>query len=505
MNNKALRLLISEETTKLVVKIEEISNNLLNTEQVKKLIVAYGLKNYKARTKTKSDNKNKESRGDFYSSNIFDALISQREKDGNLDYLYKKHYYEDCIFIGTELIVQKLNECKDDKRFILDLIISEILKEGYKTGKGIRKIVDPNILNINIKLGADIQGDDIDINFNDSLNSGYHMGIVGTTGSGKSQLALNFTSQIINKSSKTNIIVFDYAKGDIANNNKYVSDINAQVIDVLNEGVPFNPFNINNITDMKIEELKELIVSTQHMIGPNQKMELYDVMKMAFKENEEVDFNILNREVKDYYKSNNKEYNVLVELFHKISILDIFKNESQSSLIDSFMESNIIFDLHNIESTMSIKELVVFFILNKLYTEAIKLPDSKIDEESGCREIRTIILLDEGHNYLKTKNPILEKMFRELRSKGVAIIVVTQAFSDFKTKNFDYSEMMNWVMVMKSQIDSRSIQQALNVDSEQSKELQVKIPNLPAFSYYARGIKDKDNNITLIKNEKYNK
>lgn len=504
VNNKALRLYITKETQDIISEFEEVTNDLLDKSELKKFIVAYGYKHY-VRGKYINGRRNIEVRAGTYTSDLFDALIKQKENISDLDYNVKKAYYEDYIEIGAKLISDKMDKCNDKNTFILNLIRDDI---GVYRGQSETKNKADKIWNsesVDITLGMDNNDNKIDINFNNSLNSGYHMGIVGTTGSGKSQLALNLTSQIINKSPNTNIIVFDYAKGDIANNNKYVSDINAQVIDVLNQGVPFNPFNINNITDMKIEELKELVVSTQQMIGPNQKMELYDIMKRSFKENEKVDFSILNKEVKDYYKANNKEYNVLVELFHKISILDIFKNESQFSLIDSFMESNIIFDLHNIESTMSIKELVVFFILNKLYAEAIKLPDSRIDEATGCREIRTIVLLDEGHNYLKTKSPILEKMFRELRSKGVAIIVVTQAFSDFKTKNFDYSEMMNWVMVMKSQIDSRSIQQALNIDLEQSKVLQVTIPNLSAFSYYTRGIKDKDNNITLIKIDKYNK
>lgn len=503
-NNKALRLFITKETQNIISEFEEATNDLLDKSELKKFIVAYGYKNY-VRGKYINGKRNIEVRSGTYTSDLFDALIKQKENISELEYDVRKEYYEDCIEIGAKLISNKMDKCKDKNTFILNLIRDEI---GGERAQSQTKNIGDNVWNsktIDIILGRDNDNNDININFNDSLNSGYHMGIVGTTGSGKSQLALNLTSQIINKSPNTNIIVFDYAKGDIANNNKYISDINAEVIDVLNEGVPFNPFNINDITAMKIEELKELVVSTQQMIGPNQKMELYDIMKRVFKENKEVDFNILNKEIKDYYKANNKEYNVLVELFHKISILNIFKNESQTNLIDSFMKSNIIFDLHNIESTMSIKELVVFFILNKLYTEAIKLSDSRIDEASGCREIRTIVLLDEGHNYLNTKNPILEKMFRELRSKGVAVVVVTQAFSDFKTKNFDYSEMMNWVMVMKSQIDSKSIQQALNVDVEKSKELQVTIPNLSTFSYYVRGIKGKDNNITLIKGEKYNK
>lgn len=504
INNKALRLFITKETQESISQFEEVTNDLLDKSELKKFIVAYGYKHY-VRGKSTNGKRSIEVRASTYTSDLFDALIKQREKVSDLEYDLRKAYYEDFIEIGAKLISDKLNRCKDKNTFILNLIRYSI--EGDKgnfESENKRSRVWAS-QTINVELGRDSNDNKIDITFNDSLNSGYHMGIVGTTGSGKSQLALNITSQIINKSSNTNIIVFDYAKGDIANNGKYVSDINAQVVDVLKDGIPFNPFNINNITDIKIEELKELIVSTQPFIGPNQKMELYEIMKRTFNENEVVDFNILNKEVKDYYRGNNKEYNVLVELFHKISILGIFKNQSQADLLNSFMESNIIFDLHNIDSTMSIKELVVFFILNKLYTEAIKLPDSNIDKETGMREIRTVIVLDEGHNYLKAKNLILEKMLRELRSKGIAVVIITQAFTDFKTKSFDYSEMMNWVMVMKSQIDTKSIQQALNVDVETSKELGIIIPNLPSFSYYVRGIKDENNNVTLIQSEKYNK
>lgn len=74
-------------------------------------------------------------------------------------------------------------------------------------------------------------------------------------------------------------------------------------------------------------------------------------------------------------------------------------------------DKDIIFDLSGIPATSSVKEIITFLILNKIYTETINLSDSKIDPTTKLREIRTIVLIDEAHRNLGVKNSILKKCF----------------------------------------------------------------------------------------------
>ncbi|MFW3398449.1 hypothetical protein ACN9K5_10795, partial [Aliarcobacter butzleri] len=71
----------------------------------------------------------------------------------------------------------------------------------------------------------------------------------------------------------------------------------------------------------------------------------------------------------------------------------------------------MIIDLHKMPV---LKELIGYLVIERLYKEMAALPDSTIKE--GRRTIRTILVIDEAHNYLGQKNIFLEKIIREGRS-----------------------------------------------------------------------------------------
>lgn len=56
-------------------------------------------------------------------------------------------------------------------------------------------------------------------------------------------------------------------------------------------------------------------------------------------------------------------------------------------------------------------------MLTALYRELMAMPDSAVTD--GVQEMRTIIVIDEAHHFLKDKklNAILERLIREIHSK----------------------------------------------------------------------------------------
>lgn len=503
---QAIRLKINRDTQFYFKVLEKELSNFIDSTIVRQLALAYGIKYYPRKIDLNNNEKNKqretEIRSNYLVNPIFDSLI--RQKNYNLENKKKKTLYEDYLEYGAKLLYDKFQKNNNSDNFLLCLIDDDIYDIDNTEDYSSQELQSITPEEIKICMGLDEDGKAVEIKFNSITNTGYNMGIIGTTGSGKTQIALKISSQVHEKSPNTNIIFLDYGKGDVATNKKYINDINASVINAITDGIPFNPFNIKDISNVKIEELKELICSNQPRIGPNQRMELFRVIETCYNKHKHVTFNIVYDELMEFYKEQGKESNVLVELFHKIVISDIFRSESNENEISSFLKDNIIIDLHNIDSTMSIKEIVAYFILHKIYSEAINLPDSKIDKETGTREIRTMILLDEGHNYLNAKNPILQKMLRELRSKGISVVIITQSFNDFITQEFDYSEMMNWVLVMKSHISAKDIQKSLCISSEASKMLQLEIPNMSPLCFYMRGLGENEELPILIKNNPYN-
>lgn len=504
---QAIRIKINSDTQFYFKVLEKELSNIIDSTLVRQLALAYGIKYYPRKIDSNNSEKNKqretEIRSNYLVNPVFDSII--RSKNYDLENKKKKTLYEDYLEYGAKLLYDKFQKNENNDNFLLCLIDDDIDIHFGNTedniGEELRSI---NPEEIKICIGLDEEEKEVHIKFNSIANAGYNMGIVGTTGSGKTQISLKISSQVHEKSPNTNIIFLDYGKGDVATNEKYINDINATVINALTDGISFNPFNIKDISDVRIEELKELICSNQARIGANQRMELFVVLKKCYDKYEHVTFDVVYKELIEFYREQGKESNVLVELFHKIVISNIFRNKSDEDMISSFLKDNMIIDLHNIDSTMSIKEIVAFFILHKIHTEAINLPDSKINKETGVREIRTMILLDEGYNYLNAKNPILQKMLRELRSKGISVVIITQSFNDFDTQEFDYSEMMNWVIVMKSHISAKDIQKSLCTSLESSKKLQLEIPNMPPLSLYMRGLEKNEELPMIIKSGSYN-
>lgn len=66
--------------------------------------------------------------------------------------------------------------------------------------------------------------------------------------------------------------------------------------------------------------------------------------------------------------------------------------------------------------------------------------------ENGVRAMRYIILIDEAHVLFKEKKyqEILEKILREIRSKGVSIILLSQGIEEYNQSNFDFLQCVKW-------------------------------------------------------------
>ena len=70
--------------------------------------------------------------------------------------------------------------------------------------------------------------------------------------------------------------------------------------------------------------------------------------------------------------------------------------------------------------------------------------------ENGVRAMRYIILIDEAHVLFKEKKyqEILEKILREIRSKGVSIILLSQGIEEYNQSNFDFSSMCEMAFLL---------------------------------------------------------
>lgn len=63
--------------------------------------------------------------------------------------------------------------------------------------------------------------------------------------------------------------------------------------------------------------------------------------------------------------------------------------------------------------------------------------------ENGHQALRYVLLIDEAHVIFKDRKSqdLLEKMLREIRSKGVIVVLLSQGIEEFNQPSFDFSSM----------------------------------------------------------------
>ncbi len=70
----------------------------------------------------------------------------------------------------------------------------------------------------------------------------------------------------------------------------------------------------------------------------------------------------------------------------------------------------------------------------------MNMENTPVNDDKICA-MRYVILIDEAHVVFKEKkyHDILEKILREIRSKGVSVILLSQGIDEFNQKDFDFS------------------------------------------------------------------
>lgn len=148
----------------------------------------------------------------------------------------------------------------------------------------------------------------------------------------------------------------------------------------------------------------------------------------------------------------------------------------------------MIIDVHKMPV---LKELVAYLVIERLYKEMVGLPDSKVIDSR--RTIRTILVIDEAHNYLCQKNIFLQRIIREGRSKGVVVFFASQSPSDYQQKFFDFQELLEFSFLFQCQgTTAKDIQDILGCSNKTAKDLQTEVARLEPFQVISRGMNKTD-------------
>ena len=302
---------------------------------------------------------------------------------------------------------------------------------------------------IKIQVGKNLinENESLYLNLNDTkLYNNCHIAVAGNSGTGKTQFALEFLSQIYEQSNgHVNFIYLDFKglkQDDIKRMDKFFQDTRTNFVDVPQTPFPVNPLtfidNINEVNKtMGIDKFVDIVCKYSNL-GIKQKGKLREATYNTFIEQKGGLYPTLEQINERLQELIGDKKDTLTEIMDELSRYKIFiddpKNES------NFLNSNVYLSLSG-DLSNSVRFTSLFLIINYLYNTFMNMDNSPV--ENNVKALRYVLLIDEAHVLFKEKKyqDILEKLLREIRSKGVSVVLLSQGIDEYNQPNFDFSSM----------------------------------------------------------------
>lgn len=290
-----------------------------------------------------------------------------------------------------------------------------------------------------------------------------NMGIIGTMGTGKTQLTKSLVTQLCRQQPNNfdghplGILIFDY-KGDY-NETKpdFVQAAGARVLKPYH--LPFNPFSLQGVRrkpQLPIHTANAFtdIIARIYGLGPKQSATLLRCVVSAYQSCgiESSDPSTWDRtaptfeQVYQVYaddesiKKNDSLYAAMDKLF-QFQVLE--GDPDRTSSLFGLLRGVVVIDLSGYDT--DIQNLIVAITLELFYSQMQNTGSSQADRD--FRQLTRFILVDEADNFMSQNFPALKRIMKEGREFGVGTILSTQFLRHFGSGDDDYSSyILTWVV-----------------------------------------------------------
>lgn len=304
-----------------------------------------------------------------------------------------------------------------------------------------------------------------------------HIAIMGRNGSGKTRLALSLLTQL-SGSANTQVpaLVFDYAKGDISGNELFIRALGANVVVLPKARIPLAPLAVSNVDEysrrVAARRLRDTICSVVRL-GAIQKDRCLQILEWLYQEaGDAPDLEDLVKLCHIAYEQEDWQPDSLSACIREFGSFPLFQAATDTEPRQLFSGTHVI-DVHQLPEEL--RKLTVFLVLDRLYTEIMGMDDAPLDG-NGNRQMRLVIMIDEAHHFLPCKQPTLEKMIREVRSKGVSMVLLSQSPDDFDQPNYNFTREIGLPIVFSCHLERPRMLQALlggEISSQRLSQLPV--------------------------------
>ena len=392
------------------------------------------------------------------------ALLRQRLgrqlKAGEAGSMIKRHVERGLRLFNKEY--ERLNRRGDE---LLLHLIRQCSSEVKVSGNHLEKNLPPEVENcqVDLEIGKDIRSGKALFHRLNGPGSAPHIAIMGRNGTGKTRTAVSFLSQIASSVPYSiPFLVFDYAKGDIASNKAFVKKTGAVVVSLPGKTIPLAPLSLlsrdEHAVHLAARRFRDTIRSVVRL-GPIQSERCLQFITEAYNSftGSTPDLEDLTRLAEQKYEDEGWSDDSLLASLREFTAFPLFQSASQGAEHD-FFQSSYIIDIHRLPEDL--RKIAAFLVLDRLYSEIMLLPDAPLDID-GNRRLRFIIVIDEAHHYLPCRQPTLENIVREVRSKGVAVILLSQSPDDFDQGRYNFAREMGLAVVFSCVLEKPKMLEAV--------------------------------------------
>ena len=300
---------------------------------------------------------------------------------------------------------------------------------------------------IKILVGKTFEDENIYFNLNDtSVHNNAHVAVAGNSGTGKTYLANSFLKQIVKESKgEVNFIFLDFkgiTEEDEKRNSEFFTQTKTELIKAPYKPFPINPLSfIDNVNEknkiMGINKFVDIITSYSN-IGKNQQQTLKDATRDVFHTMKNGQYPSFKQIYDKVMEMEGDKVSTLREILQSLSELDLFETKVDTK--SNFLNKNYYLSLSG-DLPKAVRFTSVFLIINYIYNTFMNMDSAPI--EGKYQGMRYVLLIDEAHTIFKEKKSqdLLEKILREIRSKGVSVILLSQGIEEFNQPSFDFSSM----------------------------------------------------------------
>lgn len=284
--------------------------------------------------------------------------------------------------------------------------------------------------------------------FNDKeLRNNAHIAVAGNSGTGKTQFALELLRQFSEVSGgSVNFVYLDFKglkQDDQRQLQPFFERTQTTLIDAPQTPFPLNPLTfIDNVNEknrlMGISKFVDIIATYAPRIGPAQAQTLKEATKEAFARKRGGEYPTL-RDVADcLFEVTNGKADSLTQIIQSLSEYELFAPSTDAK--ESFVNRNYYFSLSG-DLDRTVRFTATFLTINYIYNTFMNMDNAPV--VGNYQAIRYVLLIDEAHTLFKEKKAqdLLEKFLREIRSKGVIVVLLSQGIEEFNQPGFDFSSM----------------------------------------------------------------